>query len=112
LPVRLAPRPVFLAGREPLLAKLDAWLAGGPGQSGPQLVALYGIGAQARPAWRWSMRTGIWPRWGCAGSSLRRIRRYWRRNSGTRRVRVLHSLQMAGDQHEGLAFTRSEVLIL
>jgi hypothetical protein len=48
LPVRLAPRPVYLAGREPLLAELDARLAGGPGQSGPQLVALYGIGGAGK----------------------------------------------------------------
>ncbi len=32
LPVRLAPRPVALAGREELLAELDARLAAGPGQ--------------------------------------------------------------------------------
>ena len=38
--VRLAPRPVFLAGREGLLAELDARLAGGPG---PRLVALCGL---------------------------------------------------------------------
>ena len=48
LPVRLAPRPVFLAGREPLLAELDARLAGGTGRSGPQLVALYGIGGAGK----------------------------------------------------------------
>jgi hypothetical protein len=48
LPVRLAPRPVFLVGREPLLAELDARLAGGPGQSGPRLVALYGIGGAGK----------------------------------------------------------------
>ena len=48
MPVRLAPRPVFLAGREPLLAELDARLARGPGQSGPQLVALYGIGGAGK----------------------------------------------------------------
>jgi hypothetical protein len=44
LPVRLAPRPVFLAGREGLLAELDARLASGPGQPGPRLVALCGLG--------------------------------------------------------------------
>ena len=44
LPVRLAPRPVFLAGRERLLAELDARLASGPGQPGPRLVALCGLG--------------------------------------------------------------------
>jgi hypothetical protein len=36
-----APRPVFLAGREELLAEMDARLAGGPG---PQLAALCGLG--------------------------------------------------------------------
>ena len=47
-PVRLAPRPVFLAGREGLLAELDARLAGGPGQSGPRLVALCGLGGAGK----------------------------------------------------------------
>jgi hypothetical protein len=41
LPVRLAPRPVFLAGREGLLADVDARLAGGPG---PRVVTLCGLG--------------------------------------------------------------------
>jgi hypothetical protein len=40
--VRLAPRPVFLADREELLAELDARLAGGEG-SGPRIVALCGL---------------------------------------------------------------------
>jgi hypothetical protein len=44
MPVRLAPRPAFLAGRERLLAELDVRLAAGPGQSGPRLVALCGLG--------------------------------------------------------------------
>lgn|GEM_PF-4059614 len=48
-PVRLVPRPVFLAGREWLLAELDARLAGKPGQSGPRQVALCGRGARAAP---------------------------------------------------------------
>lgn len=47
-PVRLAPRPVFLAGREGLLAELDARLARRPKQSGPQLVALYGLGGAGK----------------------------------------------------------------
>jgi Tetratricopeptide repeat len=42
LPVRLAPRPVFLAGREDLLAELDARLAA-DGQ-GPRIVVLSGLG--------------------------------------------------------------------
>jgi hypothetical protein len=43
--LRLAPRPVFLAGREGLLAELDARLAGGPG---PQVVALCGLGGAGK----------------------------------------------------------------
>jgi hypothetical protein len=42
-PVRLVPRPVFLAGREDLLADLDARLAVGDAQ-GPRIVALSGLG--------------------------------------------------------------------
>jgi hypothetical protein len=45
MPVRLTPRPVFLAGREGLLAELDARLAGGPG---PRLVALCGLGGAGK----------------------------------------------------------------
>ena len=41
--LRLAPRPVFLAGREELLAQLEARLAG-DGGSGPRVVALCGLG--------------------------------------------------------------------
>jgi hypothetical protein len=40
--------PVFLAGREQLLADLDDVLAARPGQSGPRLVALYGLAGAAR----------------------------------------------------------------
>jgi uncharacterized protein DUF4062/tetratricopeptide repeat protein len=40
--VRLAPRPPFLAGREELLAELEARLGGGAG-SGPRVVALHGL---------------------------------------------------------------------
>ena len=47
-PVRLAPRPVFLAGREGLLAELDARLTAGPGRPGPRLVALYGLGGAGK----------------------------------------------------------------
>jgi len=47
-PVRLAPRPVFLAGREGLLAELDVRLAAGPGRSGPRLVALCGLGGAGK----------------------------------------------------------------
>jgi hypothetical protein len=45
MPVRLTPRPVFLAGREGLLGELDARLAGG---QGPQLVALCGLGGAGK----------------------------------------------------------------
>jgi hypothetical protein len=45
MPVRLAPRPLLLAGREGLLAELDARLGGGPG---PQLVALCGLGGAGK----------------------------------------------------------------
>src|SRR5215831_2635800 len=40
--LRLAPRPPFLAGREELLAELDARLADGHGRE-PQMVALHGM---------------------------------------------------------------------
>ena len=45
--LRLAPRPVFLAGREELLAELDARLAGGDG-AGPRVVALCGLGGAGK----------------------------------------------------------------
>jgi len=47
-PVRLAPRPVFLAGREGLLADLDERLAGRQAQSGPQVMVLYGLGGAGK----------------------------------------------------------------
>ena len=47
-PVRLAPRPVFLAGREGLLAELEARLASRPGTSGPWVVALCGLGGAGK----------------------------------------------------------------
>ena len=46
--VRLALRPVFLAGREGLLAELDARLAAGERESGPRLVALSGLGGAGK----------------------------------------------------------------
>ena len=45
--LRLAPRPVFLAGREELLAELEARLAGGDG-AGPRVVALFGLGGAGK----------------------------------------------------------------
>jgi hypothetical protein len=46
-PVRLLPRPAFLAGREDLLADLDARLTSGKG-SGPRMVALSGMGGAGK----------------------------------------------------------------
>jgi hypothetical protein len=45
--LRLAPRPVFLAGREELLAELDARLAGDE-DAGPPVVALTGLGGAGK----------------------------------------------------------------
>ena len=45
--LRLAPRPVFLAGREDLLAELDARLAGGD-DAAPRVVALCGLGGTGK----------------------------------------------------------------
>ena len=46
--MRLAPRPEFLAGREELLADVDARLAARPGRTGPRLVALCGLGGTGK----------------------------------------------------------------
>ena len=46
--MRLAPRPVFLAGREGLLAELDDRLAARPGAPGPRVVALCGLGGAGK----------------------------------------------------------------
>jgi hypothetical protein len=48
MPVRVAARPVFLAGRERLLADLDARLVAHPGRTGPRLVALCGLGGAGK----------------------------------------------------------------
>ncbi|HEV3295732.1 MAG TPA: FxSxx-COOH system tetratricopeptide repeat protein, partial [Streptosporangiaceae bacterium] len=45
--LRLAPRPVFLAGREELLAELEARLTGG-GDAGPRVMALTGLGGAGK----------------------------------------------------------------
>jgi len=45
--LRLAPRPVFLAGREELLTELEARLAGENG-AGPPMVALWGLGGAGK----------------------------------------------------------------
>jgi hypothetical protein len=47
-PVRLAPRPEFLAGRESLLGELDALLAGRPDQVGPRTAVLCGLGGAGK----------------------------------------------------------------
>ena len=47
LPVSLPLRPALLAGREELLAELDARLTEGDG-SGPRVVALYGLGGAGK----------------------------------------------------------------
>jgi hypothetical protein len=47
LPVSLAPRPALLAGREELLADLDARLSGGDGPW-PRVVALHGLGGAGK----------------------------------------------------------------
>jgi hypothetical protein len=47
LPVRLAPRPEILAGREDLLARLDARLTA-PGQPGPRTAVLSGLGGAGK----------------------------------------------------------------
>jgi hypothetical protein len=46
LVLRVPPRPVFLAGREALLAELDARLAGDGG--GPRIAVLYGLGGAGK----------------------------------------------------------------
>jgi len=45
--VSLPPRPALLAGREELLAELDAWLVGGNGPW-PRVVALHGLGGAGK----------------------------------------------------------------
>ena len=46
-PVRLLPRPAFLAGREELLADVGLRLAGGDGR-GPRIVVLHGLGGAGK----------------------------------------------------------------
>ena len=77
--VRLAPRPVYLAGREELLAGLEARLAAGPG--GPGVVVLSGLGGAGKTsvAVEYAYRqAGGW-RW--CGSCRPRTRPGWRRGS-------------------------------
>ena len=60
-PVKLVPRPLFLAGREELLAEVEARLSAGEG-AGPRVVALCGLGGAGKTR-------SIQP---CAPSSCRR----------------------------------------
>ena len=46
--LRLAPRPLFLAGRDELLAELDVQLAAGDAHQGPRVVALCGLGGAGK----------------------------------------------------------------
>jgi Domain of unknown function (DUF4062)/Tetratricopeptide repeat len=46
--LRLAPRPLFLAGRDELLAELDLQLAPGDGHLGPRVAALCGLGGAGK----------------------------------------------------------------
>jgi hypothetical protein len=48
LPVRLAPRPTVLVGREALLADLDVRLAAGPRHPGPRVAVLCGMGGTGK----------------------------------------------------------------
>lgn len=48
LPVRLGPRADVLAGRDGLLAELDARLAGSPGRGGPRVAVLCGMGGAGK----------------------------------------------------------------
>jgi hypothetical protein len=48
LPVQLGPRPGVLAGRESLLAELDARLGDTGGPAGPRVVVLCGLGGAGK----------------------------------------------------------------
>ena len=80
--LRLAPRPVFLAGGRTCW---PGWRPGWPETVVPGRARwrCAGWAARARPAWRWSTRTGTWPRSGCAGSCPPRTRRCWRPGSAS-----------------------------
>ena len=78
--LRLAPRPVFLAGREDLLAELEARLAADNG-TGPRVAALCGLGGAGKTsvAVEYAHRQlgdAGWP-----GSFRPRTRRCWRPGS-------------------------------
>lgn len=47
-PVRLLRRPVFLTGREDLLAHLEAFFTAAVGEAGPQVLALSGLGGAGK----------------------------------------------------------------
>ena len=79
-PVSLALRPVYLEGREGLLAELDARLLTGEG-TWPRIVALCGLAGAARPASRWSTHIVMWPGQGWRGNFRPRTRLSFRRSS-------------------------------
>ena len=78
--VRLAPRPPFLAGREDLLAELEARLGGGDGR-GRGWWRCTGWPVPGRPRWRWPTPTLTARKAGSRGSWRRRTRRCWWRGS-------------------------------
>jgi hypothetical protein len=84
--LRLAPRPPFLAGREDLLAELEARLAGGDGRE-PQVVVLHGLAGAGKTSVALAYAHGHLARPVLRGSSPRRTRRCWRRDSVSWRPR-------------------------
>jgi len=79
-PVRLRPRPAFLAGREGLLADLETRLAG-DGGSGVRMVALCGLGGTGKTSVALEYGYGTWPGSGWSGSSRPRSPLSWRPGS-------------------------------
>lgn len=73
-PVRLLPRPALLAGREELLADLDAQLIGA-GAEGPRMVALCGLGGTGKTSVAVEYAHRHLTEVRVAGSSPRRTRR-------------------------------------
>jgi Domain of unknown function (DUF4062) len=78
--LRLAPRPVFLAGREELLSELDARLTGND-DAGPRVAALCGLGGAGKTSVAIEYAHRHLAGSGCAGSFPQRTRRCWRRSS-------------------------------
>ena len=80
--LRLAPRPVFLAGREELLAELDARLSGDDG-AGPRVVALCGLGGAGKTSVALEYAHRHLGEVGVAWQFRRRTRRCWRPGSAS-----------------------------